>query len=834
MDFAKRLSRINKPKRIDPIEIFSSLPKAAGRGYLRDAQAAALKDWSKRRDERFNIIRMNTGAGKTLVNLLILQSIANEEVGPALYICPNHQLAEQTLMEADTFSIPAVGDRHDRELPSEFLRGDAVYVTVVHKLFNGLTKFGRSEDNFTEVGAILFDDAHACIRAIREQCSITFARSHPAYRAVLELFADELEHQADVAYRTILEREGEGNGLILMVPYWGIHRKRKELLAILHKYADTDEVLFALPLIQTQVLQWEIRISGRRVEITPPTLKLDALPTYAACGRIVLSSATLGDPETLILEPGIPVEALDNAIEPATTWDVGERLILLPQLVEPKLTRDIFGGALIKMASERKVNCVVLVPSKEGIDAWRALGAVGTDISEEVPGIVEALRTKRGITAVLANRYDGVDLPDDVCRVLVIDGIPRGDSLRNIRRARELGLGKLTSSTIAQRIEQGMGRGVRSVDDYCVTIVLDTSLTRFLASKQNLAMLGPATRAQVELGLDLTRDVSGGDASSALLDAVHQVLTRDKDWRALFREQMTSIERTEKREAGGEVAAALRKAYDLDRAGQPVAAREALQDIHPPIVMRDNAWILQAEAQLLYGADDETSAKLQLKAYQKNDNLLRPPKGVSFVRMNDAVGSQATRLIATFGDCLSGNAIVLQLEDAAAGVNFQSDFEDFEQALAELFVALGLNADRPEKLSKKGPDILVRTESETALLIEAKNESDSSTIPKKAFQQLAEDVNWYKEKYADGRRTLCLVAHRSLIADRLASPASDTRVITPDTVSRLRESMRRFATTLAGWPSAKRTEANIAPELQRHRLTLPAIVELISDPLNRS
>ena len=38
---------------------------------------------------------MNTASGKTLVGLLMLQSLLNEQIGPALYLCPTKQLVEQ-------------------------------------------------------------------------------------------------------------------------------------------------------------------------------------------------------------------------------------------------------------------------------------------------------------------------------------------------------------------------------------------------------------------------------------------------------------------------------------------------------------------------------------------------------------------------------------------------------------------------------------------------------------------------------------------------------------------------------------------------------------------
>lgn len=43
---------------------------------------------------------------------------------------------------------------------------------------------------------------------------------------------------------------------------------------------------------------------------------------------------------------------------------------------------------------------------------------------EEIESAVNSLRGGYLGLVVLINKYDGVDLPDDACRVLLIDGLP--------------------------------------------------------------------------------------------------------------------------------------------------------------------------------------------------------------------------------------------------------------------------------------------------------------------------------------------------------------------------------------------------------------------------
>jgi replicative superfamily II helicase len=89
---------------------------------------------------------MNTGSGKTLVGLLMLQSLLNEEIGPALYLCPTKQLVEQVYETAREVGIPAVTEGAGTELPHEFLNSEAIYVATFKKLFNGQSSESPARD----------------------------------------------------------------------------------------------------------------------------------------------------------------------------------------------------------------------------------------------------------------------------------------------------------------------------------------------------------------------------------------------------------------------------------------------------------------------------------------------------------------------------------------------------------------------------------------------------------------------------------------------------------------------------------------------------------------
>jgi replicative superfamily II helicase len=191
VNFKNRLAGKKAEKPTDPIKLYETLDRAHDKGPLRPAQLAVLSEWfSRHQGTRDVIVKLHTGQGKTLIGLLMLQAQLNAGKGPALYLCPDNFLIEQTCEQAKQFGItPCIADP---ELPDEFLNGNKILVASVQKLFNGLTKFGLSRQSIP-IETLLMDDAHACADRIREQCRIRIPSDEPAYGALRTLFAADLE-----------------------------------------------------------------------------------------------------------------------------------------------------------------------------------------------------------------------------------------------------------------------------------------------------------------------------------------------------------------------------------------------------------------------------------------------------------------------------------------------------------------------------------------------------------------------------------------------------------------------------------------------------------------
>lgn len=168
IDFRKKIAVGTAIVKTNPIEIYDTLDRASDKNALRPAQLAVLEDWwNNYKDKKDVILKLHTGQGKTLLGLLILQSKLNLNQGPVLYLCPTYNLVTQTCEQATQFGIKYCTIGADKNIPMDFYDSKSILITSVHKLFNGLTKFGlrnRSES----VGSIVLDDSHACIDAIQK------------------------------------------------------------------------------------------------------------------------------------------------------------------------------------------------------------------------------------------------------------------------------------------------------------------------------------------------------------------------------------------------------------------------------------------------------------------------------------------------------------------------------------------------------------------------------------------------------------------------------------------------------------------------------------------
>ena len=373
---------------------------------------------------------------------------------------------------------------------------------VLIKLYlTGRSKFGVSGSGLQVVktGAIILDDAHVALSSVREAFSLTItAQEHQ------EVYID-FARRFRTAFKKV-NRLGKFADLIkgkdygvVEVPSWAWHRKCAELREYLSEQVEEINP-FVWPFLRDNMEICHCIFSRNSVTITPIFPQVDLLPTFEKCPRRIYMSATIADDSEIVRTFGASSDAVGNPISSASLAGVGERMILIPELMK---TNDVAIKPMVeKIATklaERKLGVVILTPSRKAAITWKD-SAEYAESTQSVSKQVAAMQTSEFFgPLVLANRYDGIDLVGNACRLLIMDNLPQGRTDYDEFQENVLA-GSSTNSLLAQRIEQGIGRGTRGSGDYCVVLLIGSKLIGWIGRKKNIAHLTASTRVQLKMG----------------------------------------------------------------------------------------------------------------------------------------------------------------------------------------------------------------------------------------------------------------------------------------------------------------------------------------------
>jgi len=755
VDFKKHIAQAKAGKKVEPGEIYESLDRASDKGPLRPAQVAVLDEWFKsRRDVRDVILKLHTGQGKTLIGLLMLQSQLNAGKERALYLCPNNMLVEQTCDQASQFGIRVV--TAEKELPGEFFDSKAILVVSVQKLFNGLTKFGLGSKSI-QVGTILLDDSHACIDSIRSSFAIEIKKTHPAYSPLVELFASDLEHQGAGTFAEI--RQGLYEGL-LPVPYWAWRDRIGNVTKILADRKDTDGVKFAWPLLKDSLEHCQCIVSGTEIHIVPFRAPLDQFGTYYEAKHRVFMSATVTDDSFLVKGLGLSEQTITNPlIYKDEKWS-GEKMIVLPTLIDASLDRTVilkhFAPKRDKKSS--KYGIVALAPSFRIAKEWEKAGALVADKTTVVQYVNNLKNGERANTVAFANRYDGIDLPDDACRVLILDSRPTPESL--LDRYDEMCRQKSEAIAIktARVIEQGLGRSVRGERDYSVIILTGGDLVKDLRGQESRQHFSDQTRTQMEIGIEAAAlaksevDSKTKTGLEAFLEVISQCLKRDEGWKEFYVQEMNKMERKQVPPRMLKIFSEEYRAEELAQNGSVDAAAKTIQGIIDAYVKlpEDRGWYLQEMARYRYVDSKIESNKLQLEAHRLNRNLLKPKDGLIVSKIGTLSQKRIDAIISWVGRCNSYDDLNVAVQSITDSLRFGVEADAFERALDDLGTALGFETQRPDKEWGEGPDNLWAVAKGQFILFECKSEVDAERkqINKHETGQMNNARAWFDKNYS--------------------------------------------------------------------------------------
>ncbi|MHC6054990.1 DEAD/DEAH box helicase [Ralstonia solanacearum] len=777
INFKSLLSANPEQPVYDLARSFAALDVRGTHTELRQAQLEAISELTKRYADIDIVLKISTGAGKTTIALLYLYAHMRMAKGVSAYLCPTVQLMEQVLEEAKRLGIEAHGYRSGDTYPDPACsRGDAILVCTYDKLFNAKSTFQRNDVNIVP-NALVLDDAHAGVECIRSAMSLQLHGG--AFDDLKRILAPACKQFNPATWMDLTANVQT----VFEIPHWIWSDCHDAILEALHPRADEKDFRFVWPYLRENLRLCRCIVSNEVAEIAPEIPPIQAVRAFAKAKHRLFMSATLADDAVLVRELGVAPQAATAPICPSSDRGLGERMVIAPSLVDHQLDREF----VVRLASDlaRSYNVVVLTSSEQQAGDWTTVGARYFSGENFAEGVALLLNPSSGVRfAVFAQRFDGVDLPDDACRVLIMDGKPFGQSLADSRDDAMTGAACGTRNKTVYRIEQGMGRAVRSHKDYAVVILAGEDLSTFVGRQDVQRAMTDDSRSQIALSEELAQHLKGVGTTPAIAvrQLVDQCLRRDDGWKEFYNEKIRKPARPPRAiDADGiSLSAAEREAHVLASQNQPVEARKTYEAALNAARLddEDRGIHQQRLARLLYPIDPAGAIVLQQSAKAKNLSLPAPPVQVKRALTVDALPA-AQRVVAWLQQFTNLNAAVLEAKRIHDSLDYNVKPKQLEAALLALGRALGAESSRPDEGYRVGPDNLWFWGND-AFVIEAKNGNEES-LHRSDAEQMHHSMHWVEETYPPyAQRRKPLVVARVSKVDKGAMYPEGTRVLTQE------------------------------------------------------
>ena len=529
-----------------PDRLFRDLPRRK-HASLFDHQGQVLRTYADEAQNAPDVaLQLPTGSGKTLVGLLVAEWRRRKFEERVVYLCPTRQLVAQVASEATSkYGLvvePMAGSKSEFKPAARAAYEDAtcVAVTTYSGLFN-------TNPYFNDPNVVVLDDAHTAENYIASLWTFRVRLSNPADDTLFRTIAGVLKGSLDnTAHAKLLGTTSTDAavGWVDKLPAPHLAAVADELHAAIDDSIHDAEQRFAWRLIGDHLQGCQLYLSQGEILIrplVPPTWTHG--PFDNADQRIYLS-ATLGaggDLERLTGRPRI------HRLPIPVGWDrqgIGRRFFIFP---EKSLTPD----DSVQLRHRLMVNAgrsVVLTPSEA------AAGSIVQDVTQHVgypvysgPDLEERkadfVASERAV-AVIANRYDGIDLPDDDCRLLFVEGLPRTVNLQERFIATRMGASLLINERIQTRVLQAVGRCTRGLADHSMIVVTGDDLPAYLTQIERRRHLHPELQAELEFGVGQSTDVDVG----TFVDNFRIFLAHDNEWEEANASILESRDRATRRE----------------------------------------------------------------------------------------------------------------------------------------------------------------------------------------------------------------------------------------------------------------------------------------------
>ena len=518
----------------DPESLFRDLRDRTVEGLLAQ-QADMLRRYMDHVDKRDIALELPTGSGKTLVGLLIAEWRRRTKRQRCVLLCPTKQLVHQVVEQAkEKYGINALdfsGSKHQylEADKTAFNNCESIGVATYSALFN-------TNPFFSDVHTLIFDDAHAAENYVSNFWSLEIRRyqDETTFEAIWQIIAPLTTENDQLRY----DQGNDGSldtSFVNKVPTPYLLKCRTALTVAMDNASRGDSSLeeysYRWRMIRDHLHACHLYYTSNSILLRPLIAPTKSFPPFQNARQRIYMSATLGEGGDL--ERIFGRKTIERIPAPEG-WDkqgIGRRFFVFPMRKwdeETSLNLAIswitkFDRALVLTPSNRDADKV-----KEAIRALTVTQGHTLFDAAQLEASKKSFTGASSAIAVLANRYDGIDLIGDECRYLIIYGLPESTNLQERFIISRLGASVLFHVRIRTRITQAVGRCTRSSTDYALVVIIGDKVHQYFHLPEKRETLHPELQAEVNFGVDQSKV----DNPSELGDNIDIFVAHGPEWKS--------------------------------------------------------------------------------------------------------------------------------------------------------------------------------------------------------------------------------------------------------------------------------------------------------------
>ncbi|WP_410497157.1 DEAD/DEAH box helicase family protein [Cellulosilyticum sp. ST5] len=468
---------------------------------VHDYQSKMIEIYMKEAQGKKDLaLELPTGTGKTLIGMLIGEFRRRKNKERIVYVCPTNQLVNQTAyytkkkygIKATPFTGPIKG--YPAQDKYEYETAQTIAVTNYSSLFN-------TNSFFKDVDIIIFDDAHSGENYIASNWTVTIDREkeEKMYFSLLETIKTCLsENQYNIMNK--VDAIQSDLSWCDMVHACKLISKHTDIINLLDMQMEGSRQKYSWSNIRNNLHSCNIYVSRNEIIIRPyisPTLTHNV---FVNAKQRIYMSATPGMSGELERAFGIKSIYRLPMVKDWKNKTIGRRFFMFPYA---SFDRDMTGEILKKITTMVNRGLVIVNDTKTQnivLEFLNKSTKVTTFNSKDIEVSKEGFVSTENAFAVMASRFDGIDFPDDECRMLILFDLPTATHIQEKFLISKMAANVLFEERIKTRITQVIGRCTRGQTDYSAVCILGEELMNSLLGPKRIEKFNAELRAELEFG----------------------------------------------------------------------------------------------------------------------------------------------------------------------------------------------------------------------------------------------------------------------------------------------------------------------------------------------